>query len=33
MHGDQFDGHMPCPRWLTHLGDALHGTMVASTIP
>jgi UDP-2,3-diacylglucosamine pyrophosphatase LpxH len=25
MHGDQFDGVLTCPRWLTRLGDALHG--------
>jgi UDP-2,3-diacylglucosamine pyrophosphatase LpxH len=28
LHGDQFDGVLPGPRWLTHLGDALHGAMV-----
>src|ERR1700733_14627579 len=27
MHGDQLDERMPCPRWLTHLGDGLHGTV------
>jgi UDP-2,3-diacylglucosamine pyrophosphatase LpxH len=25
LHGDQFDGAMVCPRWLSHLGDLLHG--------
>jgi UDP-2,3-diacylglucosamine pyrophosphatase LpxH len=29
MHGDQLDSLMPCPRWLTHAGDVLHGAMVA----
>ncbi|HSY04805.1 MAG TPA: UDP-2,3-diacylglucosamine diphosphatase [Steroidobacteraceae bacterium] len=29
MHGDQFDDRLPCPRWLTHLGDAAHGMMVS----
>ncbi len=24
LHGDQFDGAVTCPRWLTHLGDALY---------
>ena len=28
LHGDQFDGAMACPRWLTHLGDVLHGATV-----
>ena len=28
LHGDQFDGVLPAPRWLTRLGDALHGVMV-----
>jgi UDP-2,3-diacylglucosamine pyrophosphatase LpxH len=28
LHGDQFDGALPCPRWLARLGDVLHGTMV-----
>jgi UDP-2,3-diacylglucosamine pyrophosphatase LpxH len=28
LHGDQFDGVVPCPRWLTRLGDALHGATV-----
>src|ERR1700726_3405717 len=23
LHGDQFDGVVPCPRWLTRLGDVL----------
>ena len=25
LHGDQFDGAMICPRWLSRLGDLLHG--------
>ena len=25
LHGDQFDGAMECPRWLSHLGDLMHG--------
>ncbi len=25
MHGDQLDAAMPCPRWLSRLGDVLHG--------
>ncbi len=28
LHGDQFDDVLPCPRWLTCLGDALHGANV-----
>ena len=24
LHGDQFDGVVNCPPWLTHLGDALY---------
>jgi UDP-2,3-diacylglucosamine pyrophosphatase LpxH len=24
LHGDQFDGVVDCPPWLTHLGDALY---------
>jgi UDP-2,3-diacylglucosamine pyrophosphatase LpxH len=28
LHGDQFDGVLPCPRWLTRLGDALHDATV-----
>lgn len=28
IHGDQLDALMPCPRWLSHLGDALHGAIV-----
>src|ERR1700686_1369107 len=28
LHGDQFDGVVPCPRWLTRLGDVLHDTTV-----
>ena len=25
LHGDQFDDAMRCPRWLSRLGDLLHG--------
>jgi len=25
LHGDQFDGAMVCPRWLSRVGDLLHG--------
>jgi UDP-2,3-diacylglucosamine pyrophosphatase LpxH len=25
LHGDQFDGAMVCPSWLSRLGDLLHG--------
>jgi UDP-2,3-diacylglucosamine pyrophosphatase LpxH len=25
LHGDQFDSAMVCPRWLSRLGDLLHG--------
>jgi UDP-2,3-diacylglucosamine pyrophosphatase LpxH len=25
LHGDQFDGAIVCPRWLSRLGDLLHG--------
>ena len=25
LHGDQFDAAMVCPRWLSRLGDLLHG--------
>ncbi len=28
MHGDQLDTAMPCPRWLSRAGDALHGMTV-----
>jgi UDP-2,3-diacylglucosamine pyrophosphatase LpxH len=28
LHGDQFDDLLPCPRWLTRVGDVLHGAMV-----
>ena len=28
LHGDQFDGVLPCPPWLARLGDALHGANV-----
>ncbi|MBV8404677.1 MAG: UDP-2,3-diacylglucosamine diphosphatase [Gammaproteobacteria bacterium] len=28
LHGDQFDGSMVCPRWLSRLGDLLHGVML-----
>jgi UDP-2,3-diacylglucosamine pyrophosphatase LpxH len=28
LHGDQFDESMPCPRWLSHLGDLAHGLTV-----
>ncbi|HEX4649547.1 MAG TPA: UDP-2,3-diacylglucosamine diphosphatase [Steroidobacteraceae bacterium] len=24
LHGDQFDAVLPCPQWLTRLGDVLH---------
>src|SRR5271156_5919469 len=26
LHGDQFDGVVRCPLWLTRLGDTLHGS-------
>jgi UDP-2,3-diacylglucosamine pyrophosphatase LpxH len=29
LHGDQFDGIVPCPRWLTRLGDTLLNATVA----
>jgi len=29
LHGDQFDGVLGCPRWLTRLGDALHATTLS----
>ena len=28
LHGDQFDGRLSCPPWLTALGDALHSATV-----
>jgi UDP-2,3-diacylglucosamine pyrophosphatase LpxH len=28
LHGDQFDGVVRCPKWLTRLGDTLHGSTV-----
>ena len=28
IHGDQLDDALTCPRWLTRLGDALHGATV-----
>ncbi len=28
MHGDQLDEALPCPRWLTRLGDALYSATV-----
>jgi UDP-2,3-diacylglucosamine pyrophosphatase LpxH len=28
LHGDQFDGAVPCPSWLMRLGDALHDATV-----
>ncbi|MBV8784931.1 MAG: UDP-2,3-diacylglucosamine diphosphatase [Gammaproteobacteria bacterium] len=28
MHGDQLDGAMACPGWLSRLGDGLHGLTV-----
>jgi len=28
MHGDQLDPDMPCPRWLSRVGDVLHGMTV-----
>ncbi|HXY76456.1 MAG TPA: UDP-2,3-diacylglucosamine diphosphatase, partial [Steroidobacteraceae bacterium] len=28
LHGDQFDGDVAFPRWLTRLGDLMHGTAV-----
>src|SRR5215470_13571089 len=28
LHGDQFDGVVPCSRWLARLGDVLHGVVV-----
>jgi UDP-2,3-diacylglucosamine pyrophosphatase LpxH len=28
LHGDQFDDNVSCPRWLTRLGDVLHGMTV-----
>ena len=29
LHGDQFDGAMVCPRWLSRLGDLLHGVTLS----
>ena len=29
LHGDQFDGVVNCPAWLTHIGDALYELNVA----
>jgi UDP-2,3-diacylglucosamine pyrophosphatase LpxH len=29
LHGDQFDGAMHCPRWLSRLGDVLHGVTLS----
>ena len=29
LHGDQFDDAMVCPRWLSRLGDLLHGTALS----
>ena len=29
LHGDQFDGAMVCPRWLSQLGDLLHGATLS----
>src|SRR5580692_1016616 len=29
LHGDQFDGAVRCPKWLTRLGDTLHGSTLA----
>ncbi len=29
LHGDRFDGQMPCARWLARVGDALYETTVA----
>ena len=28
LHGDQFDGVVPCPGWLNRLGDVMHGVAV-----
>ena len=28
MHGDQFDGVVPCAPWLTRLGDAMYDASV-----
>jgi UDP-2,3-diacylglucosamine pyrophosphatase LpxH len=28
VHGDQFDGALECPAWLTHVGDALYEVSV-----
>jgi UDP-2,3-diacylglucosamine pyrophosphatase LpxH len=29
LHGDQFDEAMVCPRWMSRLGDVLHGVMLS----
>jgi len=29
LHGDQFDAAMVCPRWLSRLGDLLHGVTLS----
>src|SRR6202047_3059763 len=29
LHGDQFDGMLPCARWLTRVGDVLHGAALS----
>jgi len=29
LHGDQFDGTLTCPPWLTRLGDVLHGVTLS----
>jgi UDP-2,3-diacylglucosamine pyrophosphatase LpxH len=28
VHGDQFDGHMTCPKWLESIGDGLYSFFV-----
>lgn len=28
LHGDRFDGEMPCARWVARLGDAMYGVTV-----
>ncbi|HVN44988.1 MAG TPA: UDP-2,3-diacylglucosamine diphosphatase [Steroidobacteraceae bacterium] len=30
LHGDQFDSAMVCPRWLSRLGDLLHGATLCA---
>jgi len=34
LHGDQFDGILPCPPWLTRVGDAMYdvGVMLSDSI-